>query len=323
MNEKPKIELENDQSGMKSLGAAMKSIMNNKGLNAQLATIKAGILKDPEIIAFIQAHQPDLTTAIFDRDFATVYEYYTQRNKAQAGQEVVHVGYQAQLVFIEKRIVVSYQASEATTEEFLKHSLITQIGMSKRLAQAKLSDFKQPDQGMAGSVAAVLTFIKNYLATPDEFQRGLYLHGTYGIGKTYLMGAMANQLVRDGISVTMVHYPTLATEIKNSISDKNVNLADRINLLKNAQVLVIDDIGAETDKSGWIRDDVLGVVLDYRMQNELATFFTSNFSMQALEEHFAQTNNGLEPVKAARLMQRIKFLAKEIGGAGQNRRLTD
>ena len=60
------------------------------------------------------------------------------------------------------------------------------------------------------------------------------------------------------------------------------------------------------------------------MQNELPTFFTSNFSMNQLEtEHFTVTKDGAEPVKAERLMQRIRYLAKEIQMAGENRRVID
>ena len=88
-------------------------------------------------------------------------------------------------------------------------------------------------------------------------------------------------------------------------------------------ILVLDDIGAESI-TAWIRDDILGVILEYRMQNELPTFFTSNFSMNQLEtEHFTVTKDGAEPVKAERLMQRIRYLAKEIQMAGENRRVID
>ncbi len=58
------------------------------------------------------------------------------------------------------------------------------------------------------------------------------------------------------------------------------------------------------------------------MQNELPTFFSSNFSMQQLEtEHLAETQKGdVEPLKAKRLMERIRFLAQEIEMIGENRR---
>lgn len=84
---------------------------------------------------------------------------------------------------------------------------------------------------------------------------------------------------------------------------------------------MLDDIGADS-MSSWIRDDVLGVVLQHRMQEQLPTFFSSNFSMKQLEEeHLRITQRGEdEPLKAKRIMERIRYLSKEVNMIGQNRR---
>lgn len=68
-------------------------------------------------------------------------------------------------------------------------------------------------------------------------------------------------------------------------------------------------------------DDILGVILEYRMQEELSTFLSSNFSMEQLEDkHLINTLRGYdEPLKTQRLMQRIRFLAREIETIGVNR----
>ena len=68
--------------------------------------------------------------------------------------------------------------------------------------------------------------------------------------------------------------------VKNAIGDGNVkNLVDEI---KQAEVLILDDIGAE-QSTPWVRDEVLQVILQYRMQEDLPTFFTSNFNFEDLE----------------------------------------
>ena len=57
--------------------------------------------------------------------------------------------------------------------------------------------------------------------------------------------------------------------------------------MKNTEILFIDDIGAE-NCSAWSRDEVLGPILQYRMQSHLPTFFTSiaNFSKFTLYPPF-------------------------------------
>ena len=80
---------------------------------------------------------------------------------------------------------------------------------------------------------------------------------------------------------------------------------------------MLDDIGAEA-MSSFVRDDVLGAILQFRMLENLPTFFTSNFDFKQLEHHLTYTQRGeAEEMKAARIMERIKYLAKPIPIGGK------
>jgi primosomal protein DnaI len=121
-----------------------------------------------------------------------------------------------------------------------------------------------------------------------------------------------------GGRVIFLHMPTFIAGLSSHFGDNS--LQTEIQRLAACDVLILDDIGAET-LSPWSRDDVLGVILQARMDNDLPTFFSSNFDMKALESHFSATKNADDPVKAARLMQRVRYLAKEVVVYGNNRRL--
>ena len=95
---------------------------------------------------------------------------------------------------------------------------------------------------------------------------------------------------------------------------------EKLDAVKRSPILMIDDIGADA-MSSWIRDEVFGVILQYRMQEQLPTFFSSNFTMDELEQHLSVTQRGdEEPLKAKRIMERIRYLTKEIEMTGRNRR---
>ena len=94
---------------------------------------------------------------------------------------------------------------------------------------------------------------------------------------------------------------------------------NRFNYIKTVELLLIDDIGAETTTS-WSRDEILGTILQYRMQAKLPTFFTSNFTIQELEEHLSLANNSIEKVKARRIIERIKQLSEVIVMISENKR---
>lgn len=97
-------------------------------------------------------------------------------------------------------------------------------------------------------------------------------------------------------------------KLKASFSDYNYN--DVMEEIMTCDVLLIDDIGAENN-SPWSRDEVLGTILQYRMDSDLTTFFTSNFTINELETELSETNKGTDLIKARRIIERIKYLTVE------------
>ena len=90
--------------------------------------------------------------------------------------------------------------------------------------------------------------------------------------------------------------------------------------LAKYKVLAIDDLGAEGVTS-WSRDEILGSLLQYRMQEGLPTFITSNLNLKELEDHLSiTTSNKSEKVKAKRIIERVKQLTVDIEMLGENKR---
>src|SRR5699024_6495269 len=148
--------------------------------------------------------------------------------------------------------------------------------------------------------------------------RGISFHGPLGVGKTYLLGALANALKDYHISSMLIYMPEFVREMKSSIKDGSIN--EKINYVKTTDVLILDDIGAET-QSAWFRDEILISILQYRMMEKQPVFFTSNYSLKQLEEQLSITNRGgSETVKAGRIIERIKQVSKEVKLSGENRR---
>ena len=83
--------------------------------------------------------------------------------------------------------------------------------------------------------------------------------------------------------------------------------------------MLLDDIGAE-NCSAWARDEVLGPILQYRMESHLPTFFTSNLTIEELETSLAATATGVDKVKARRIIERIKQLTTDLELISKNRR---
>lgn len=149
-------------------------------------------------------------------------------------------------------------------------------------------------------------------------KHGLYLHGNFGVGKSHIAAAIANYLTGLGIDCFMVYVPDFVQEVYQSIQKGNTH--QLVDAVKEVKVLILDDIGAE-NLNPWIRDEIFGSILQHRMTEELTTIFTSNLSLDELQEHLAYTNKGgRDELKAKRIMERIKHYVKPLEVPGRNRR---
>ncbi len=142
-----------------------------------------------------------------------------------------------------------------------------------------------------------------FITNPKE-ETGLFLSGTFGIGKTYLLACVANELSRRGISVILAYFPDLVREIKNNMTNGE-RLEEIINRLKTIDVLMLDDLGSE-NLSSWLRDEILGPILNYRYEAHKPVCISSNLSIEELSEHFSKTSDSIDTVKGARLMKRLQ-----------------
>ena len=158
--------------------------------------------------------------------------------------------------------------------------------------------------------ANILKYIKDFLKKKvnGETVKGLYLSGSFGSGKSYILSALLNELSLKGYKCVNINYPLLLNKLKASFSDYNYN--DVMEEIMTCDVLLIDDIGAENN-SPWSRDEVLGTILPYRLDRDLTTFFTSNFTINELETELSETNKGTDLIKARRIIERIKYLTVE------------
>lgn len=306
---------------MENISESMKRYMDQHQLNANYQKLMNLVYQDADVKSFLDAHADELNAEQIDRSSANLYEYVNERNKLAAGETTFAPGYEPQLVLNDHLVEVSYQPTEEQKAKLKQEALrrrVNAIMMPKLVKNATFDNFIT-DSDRQSALQEAVGFIKAYSDNPKKFHQGLYLYGSFGVGKTYLLGAIANQLADMGVKTTLVHFPSFAVEMKNAIGNNQV--AGRLEDVKRAPILMIDDIGADA-MSAWVRDDILGVILEYRMQNELPTFFSSNFSMKQLEtEHLAETQRGdVEPLKAKRLMERVRFLAKEVEMIGENRR---
>ncbi len=275
------------------------------------------IMKDPDVAAFIQ--QESLTPEELNRSISKFNQYITERDKFLRGDtDYIAKGYKPILVMNHGYADVSYEETPeliAAEKEAAIKKRLNLINFPSSLKNVSFLDVYRDDVQRLTVLNRVIEFVNDY---PNNL-KGLYLYGDFGVGKSFMVAALAHDLSeKRGVSSTLLHYPSFVIDVKNAIGDGNVKtLVDEIKL---SEVLILDDIGAE-QSTAWVRDEILQVILQYRMQENLPTFFTSNFNFEELEQHFAKGKHGNDETwEARRVMERIRYLAEETRLEGVNRR---
>ena len=306
---------------MEDVGKALDSMLSRKNYRTRFEEMMQEVLQDPDVKNFLDTHKEQLTQTDIERSYAKLYEFVQEKRKfAVNDPAMIAPGYEPQLFLNFHSVDVTYVPTEALLARKKQEEIrgrIRAVNMPKDIQQAKMAEYDST-AGRGQAYLEALDFIDAYLENPKQFHKGLYLVGSFGIGKTYLLGAIARDLAEAGYPTTLLHFPSFAVEMKQAIAKNQVS--EQMDAIKKAPILMLDDIGADA-MSSWIRDEVFGVILQYRMQEQLPTFFTSNFTMQELEQHLTVTQRGEEePLKAKRIMERVRYLTKEIQMTGHNRR---
>lgn len=309
---------------MENIRETLNRISNRDDFQKRFTMIRQEIMSHPDVRAFLLEHQDEISGPMIDRSLGKLYEFVSQSRGCKECPSLeqcknIIPGYEPELVLVNNGIDVHYvpcRLKRLADEKKKMENRIQCLYMPKDILQVSLGNVILDTDNRMQAVDKVEQFISNYGS--EHFQRGFYFYGPFGTGKTYLLGAVAHELAGIGISSIIVYVPELIREMKQAISDHTLN--EKIDMLKKAPVLMFDDIGAEA-VSSWVRDEVLGPILQFRMLERLPTFFTSNFNLNELEHHLTYSQRGEEEkLKAARIIERIKFLAEPVPIDGPNKR---
>lgn len=186
--------------------------------------------------------------------------------------------------------------------------------MPLNIKDASFKNIYKDDKARIPIIKYFKEFMDSY--NNNSKPKGIYLNGSFGSGKTYLIASLFNEMAKKGVKSILVYFPEFLLSLKASF---NTTYQDRIDAIKKVPLLLLDDIGAE-NVSNWSRDEILGPILQYRMENYLPTFFTSNLTLEELESALSLTSSGTDKVKARRIVERVKQLTVNLELISKNRR---
>ena len=276
-------------------------IKKNKDLNKFIETHK---LSDD----FISENYNSFLRALDSLDRCNNCQGLYQCRQSTTGQ-IISLDYQG--VLVEEIDYCKYKKYQQAKDNLVNNYVYCNVASTLLDVDLDNVEYTNEQQELYALLLGILHKKKN---------KGLYIVGDLGVGKTYLCSALANSLVKKGEKVAYVKVSTFFNEMKSYVTGNSVSLDKMINKLKSVDYLFFDDIGSET-VSEFVRDDILFNILDYRLDNKLITIFNSNLNLEELFKHYQyDRKEKSNMMNAKRLIERIDILTDTYVLQGPNLR---
>lgn len=179
--------------------------------------------------------------------------------------------------------------------------LLGESGIKKRFQQRAFTNFRRDTTGRMQAYCIAKEYADNF-EIHREHGDCLYIEGTTGTGKTHLAAAIALQLIEHGVPVICKTAGDLLMDIKRSFGDRDANEARILDIYKQVDLLILDDLGKE-QCSDWSISTLYSILND-RYEDMKPTIVTTNYGAEQLVS--ALTPNGCDSSKILAIVSRLR-----------------
>ncbi|RBO92037.1 phage DNA replication protein (predicted replicative helicase loader), partial [Paraliobacillus ryukyuensis] len=177
---------------------------------------------------------------------------------------------------------------EKMLKHFDGHSLL-----NKSLVNATFESYEPTNDQQQNAKRTAMDYVADFTGTGN-----LLFSGTYGTGKSHLSVAITKALMEKGKTCVFISFPKLLTKIKDTYNNDGPTEDQLMNAMKNVDLLVIDDIGAEK-RSEWSIAKLFEIIDDRAGK---ATIYTTNLNSEELnnwvgERNFSRIMENTQPIK--------------------------
>ena len=143
----------------------------------------------------------------------------------------------------------------------------------KRYLHCTLANFTAYNESLVRTVAHARRIADSF----PQAQKGLFLEGQPGVGKTHLAVAVLKQVIQTAGARGLFYDTRDLLRVIRSTYDPSIRTTE-IEVLRpvmHAELLVLDDLGAEKT-SEWV-DETMNLIVNTRYNERRLTIFTSNY----------------------------------------------
>ena len=270
---------------MESIGDVIEKFVDMNKFNAMTNKV----ISHPEIERFISENE--MTDEEITKSYSKFYEYLKEREKFDNNEKTAMNGHEPILIMNYGYADVVYRETEEVIKrrkkaEFIKKLNRNSIVRDKTIKKASFKNFIAKTQEEEQALAFAQEIAKYYYT---DGEGNTVVSGPAGTGKSHLaMSILKECVVHGDLTVIFASWSEVLHLIKDSFSNKDSFYTQEyfMDIFRNTDLLVIDDIGSEkiTDWSMSLLTDVL----DARTKTIITTNLNSD---ELLSKYHNRTNS--------------------------------
>lgn len=179
--------------------------------------------------------------------------------------------------------------------DILKKCAAVDLNRSTPLTLSSFEEFNlefYPNANMNGynprrEMTDVFNNCQGYARNFSKDSNSLYFYGRTGLGKTHLSLAIANSAIQMGYNVIYGSIITFINKMEKEKFNKADSQIDTESLLVDADLLILDDLGAEFSTA--FTTSALYNIINSRIAKGVPTIISSNLSPSELKERYPES----------------------------------
>ena len=129
-----------------------------------------------------------------------------------------------------------------------------------------------------------LRFCMDYAKSFGPDSVSLFMYGRTGLGKTFLSGCIANELLQRGVSVAFDSIQNYLRQIENEHFGRSDGVTDTLQTLLNADLAILDDLGSEFGSQ--FNSSAIYNIINSRLNMGKPTIVSSNLLLEELTQKY-------------------------------------
>lgn len=201
-----------------------------------------------------------------------------------------------------KQLAIKYNIEDFNEKNKIQSNGFTDFSLDYYSKENIVGANRSPYEIMSDIFAFCMSYAKDFKPNSDS----ILMIGKTGLGKTHLSLAIAQEISKNGYSALYASAPDLFRKLQEEYFGRGEQGVDTMKTLLDADLVIIDDLGAEIDNQFTMTS--LYNIVNTRINYNKPVIISTNLTLKEIEQRYSERIAS----RLATIYKCLKFVGKDI-----------